>query len=353
LLKKTIDLILKEKRPDISGASGSLEFDSEYGIDPIKTFYNHWTIKDQKFEITQTISSGEVMGGELEKGSSVLLSKASEKHASLLNIDHSTYIPEQRKELWAVIISATKDWKNYRHQSDALAMYQLLKDNGVQDEKIILMLVDDITLHEKNPLPGVVRHIPEGTNIREGVEIDYLKEEVTVDNFIKIIKGEKNEKTPIVLNSDKHSNVLIFMVGHGLPGMIPFDYGGGLTSDKFKEIIEEMYQEEKYRRMFIMVEVCFGESMAMDLKTPGVVYFTGSALNEQSFGSNYDDQIKTWLADDFTHKTIMTISKNQNIYLSDLYTNVYQRVSGSHVKLKNCENFGNPDAIRIREFVTP
>jgi len=142
-------------------------------------------------------------------------------------------------------------------------------------------------------------------------------------------------------------------VNHGGEGFIPFANGGTLKAEEFSEIIEEMHENKKYRQMFIMVEVCFGESMALDLKTPGVVYFTGAAEKEPSFGCNYDSEIRAWLADDFTCKTLTTISEKPDLSISDLYTTVYERVAGSHVRLKNYANFGDISNTFISEFISP
>lgn len=351
--QKGIELLLSGKRPNIEGASGTLEFDKDYGVDPLHTYYSHWTVENNSFTNVQTISSGDIIGGMAEQGSSVYRTKASSTHFSTITPDSGLYIPKDKHDLWAVIIATSKDWNNYRHQADALAMYHLLKRNGVSDDNIILFLIDDIPYAPENPLEGQVRHVPAGEDVRKNVIIDYVGEQVTVKNLKNVLMGIKTDETPVVLDTNEHSNIFVFMVDHGLPGRLPFDFGPPLTSYELKKLVQGMYDNKRYRQMFIMVEICFGESMALDLDTPGVIYFTGSALNEQSFGANYDSEVKAWLADDFTHKVIMTISRNQNIYLSDLYIDVYGKVSGSHVRLKNCENFGNVAGTQINEFIRP
>lgn len=47
-------------------------------------------------------------------------------------------------------MTTSKGWINYRHQSDVLSNYQLLKSNGFDDEHIILILADDLAYANNN-----------------------------------------------------------------------------------------------------------------------------------------------------------------------------------------------------------
>jgi phosphatidylinositol glycan class K len=141
-------------------------------------------------------------------------------------------------------------------------------------------------------------------------------------------------------------------VNHGGNGIIPFQYGGGLNAEELGEIVEDMHQDKKYRQMLMMIEVCFAESMALNIKTPGVVVLTSASKTESSFGANYDSGIRAWLADDFTYQVLDTLSRGQDLSISDLYTIVYQRVAGSHVRLKNYSNFGDVYHTFISEFIS-
>ncbi len=351
---EAIDLILQGKVPDISGASGPLEFDAEFGVDPLETFYTHWKVEAGDFRTVETISSGESLGaGIVTGGASATMTRASKKYGKLKTGKEISYFPKERQDLWAVIIATSMDWRNYRHQADALAMYNLLKSNGVDDDKIILFLIDDIPYTARNPMKGDVHHSVDGKNLRENTVIDYSGREVTVENFKNVLSGNKTANTPTVLETNEYSNVFLYIVNHGGRRYIPFEHGGILEAEEFSEIIEDMHEHKRYRQMFIMVEVCFGESMALDLETPGVVYFTGASKNEPSFGANYDSEIKAWLADDFTHHVITTISEKPDLSIADMYTTIYKRVAGSHVRLKNYDNFGDILSTPISEFIYP
>jgi ABC-type branched-subunit amino acid transport system substrate-binding protein len=353
-MKEAIELILKGKLPDISGASGPLEFDEEFGVDPLETFYYYWRVEAGDFRKVKTVSSAESLdAGVLKSGASVYRTQASQRFAELEKIAKVGYVPREKRDFWAVIIATDKDWENYRHQSDALAMYDMLKGNGVSDENIVLFLIDDIANDPKNTPKGSVYHVVSGKNLRQGAVIDYSGSEVTEENFKNVLLGNKTPDTDVVLETDENSNVLLYIVDHGGSGYIPFSNGGELEAEELKQIIDKMHEKGRYRQMFIMVDACFGESMALELETPGVIYFTGATKKEDSLACHYDPHITSWLADDFTDRTLTALAEKPEITISELYTTVYSSVFGSHVRLMNYKNFGDIANTSMREFTSP
>ena len=306
---RAVALILKGQLPDIDGASGPLQFDKEAGVDPVESFYSLNRIENRAgvidFYTTRRFSSSESKEiGLLDEGTSAVSTRASPKFMEL-NKTGETFSPAaERKSLRAVIISTSGDWDNYRHQADALAVYQLLRNNGVSDEDIILFSVDDIPWMPQNFKQGNMRHEEEGLNLRNNAIIDYSGDSVTPENLRKVLLGQQSPSTLVVLDSNENSNILFYIVGHGMPKTINFKNGEQLSSRSLAKLVEEMYDSKKFRQMLMVVEACYGESMAFELDTPGVLFLTGSSRIESSFGANYDPKIRQWLSDEFTLQAI-------------------------------------------------
>ena len=55
---------------------------------------------------------------------------------------------------WAVLVAGSNGYFNYRHQADICHAYQILRRNGIPDERIIVMMYDDIAHNTNNPTPG-------------------------------------------------------------------------------------------------------------------------------------------------------------------------------------------------------
>jgi len=355
-INEAVGMIFDKKIPHIAGASGHIEFDKKNGVDPIQTFYSlnrvetrgdvfdFWTIR--RFSSDETANVG-----LLQEQTSAVFTQAG-KQALALQQDTALVTTEERKDLWAVIVCTSTGWKNYRHQADALAMYNLLKKNGVSDDRIIFLTEDDMPWLKENPLKGNVHHKVKGPNLRKSAEIDYTGSAVNINNLKNILLGITDANTPVVLDSNKNSNVFLYMVDHGAVGKMPFFNGEPLLSENLASIVSEMNEKEKYRQMFIMVEACFGESIGQNINSPGALFFTGASKSEASFGAVYDSKIKQWLADDFTANVINSISADPEISIKDLYMQAYSSVVGSHVQLVNYKNFGNVDA-PVSDFIMP
>ncbi len=58
-------------------------------------------------------------------------------------------------EPWAIILSGTRDFWNYRHQASACRAYQLFKSLGFnKEDQIIQLNYDDVARNELNPFRG-------------------------------------------------------------------------------------------------------------------------------------------------------------------------------------------------------
>lgn len=121
---------------------------------------------------------------------------------------------------WAVLVAGSKDYWNYRHQSDVHHSYQIMKKNGIPADQIILMVYDDIAENISNPLKGEIYNNPKGENVYDKSAISYSEKNVTAENFIAVLTGDEETATGPVLKSNKDSKIFIFFSDHGAPGFV-------------------------------------------------------------------------------------------------------------------------------------
>ena len=55
-----------------------------------------------------------------------------------------------------LLVAGSNGWFNYRHQADICHAYQIVHAHGVPDERIIVMMYDDIAYNKENPTPGMI-----------------------------------------------------------------------------------------------------------------------------------------------------------------------------------------------------
>jgi len=350
-VRTALEKIKSGPMPWITGASGGLEYDEVLGVDPISSYYSHWQVSNGTFRTLRVLDSvnstvPDKTGGESAGGSHASVGLMSSSGALL-----GTYsAPVNRTNFQAVIVGPSRGWTNYRHQSDALTVYTLLRQNGVSDEDIILMIYDDVPTVPENPLRGDVHNTPKGPNIRSAADVDYYGANVSASTFENIMTGNKSESTPVVIEGNTSTDVFVYIASHGSPGEIVFGTGNSvLTAKEFAALTDSMGQNHQYRQMAFFVDTCFGESMVTNVTAPGILYLTGAAKSEPSLGATYDPDINQWLSDEFTSSVLSSIRADGNITFRNLYPATYRKVTGSHVRMVSTGNF-NLD-MPVREYV--
>lgn len=137
-IKGTLEALRGGKKPILRGATGPLVFEPGLNMDLASYTYAHYTIDAQGIAYGERISTGDP---------SFLTSQGAfvKPGLSTKNVDQSAWMPASAKQdTWAVIAALSSGFGNYRHQADALQQYKALRDNGVPDDHIILILADDL-----------------------------------------------------------------------------------------------------------------------------------------------------------------------------------------------------------------
>ncbi|KAI8446512.1 hypothetical protein BY996DRAFT_8453384 [Phakopsora pachyrhizi] len=119
---------------------------------------------------------------------------------------------------WAVLICTSRFWFNYRHVANTLGMYQSVKRLGIPDSNIILMLADDMACNPRNMFPGTVYSNADRKLDLYGVqiEVDYRGDEVSVENFIRLLTGRVAEGTPRSKETDDRQEIERFGISDKL-----------------------------------------------------------------------------------------------------------------------------------------
>jgi glycosylphosphatidylinositol transamidase (GPIT) subunit GPI8 len=238
----------------------------------------------------------------------------------------------------AVLVAASEGWKNYRHQADVLAFYHYLKKNGYDDDRIILIVADDIAYNDKNPLKGVVRREVSGKNLYDGIEIDYRLAELTLADLKSILTSEPSAEYPVTLGSTKNDNVLFFWSGHGTQRGWEWRNTETLTA----EYAREMFSEMQFRKMFAIIETCYSGAVAQGCKgIPGLLMMTAANAYEPSKADGYDDELQVYLSNSFSSSILSHIERNPMSMLYDLYLHAFDKTLGSHVTVYNAEKYGS------------
>ena len=343
-----VDALAAGKSPYVRGASGHLRFDAKVFTNVLATTYYNFKVYNGQYIILDYNTSD---GGNRTDAT---LAGWNWKASQMQNFNNSgEFDYPVHTGNCALLVASSKEWANYRHQADVLAIYQQLKQAGYTDDRIILIAEDDIADNVSNPNKGVVQVTIGGNNVYEQVEIDYRMSELQAKDILAILSGEKSERLPIVIESTANDNVFVFWSGHGVPGALCWnDDAYGIMGDQLDETFHRMREKRSYRKLLMMVEACFsGGVMEQCRNIPGMLFVTAANGDETSKADVFNGEMKVWMSNRFTSTFIEQITENKNIALRDLYYRLFINTVGSHVMVYNAENYGNLYSADMSEFI--
>jgi legumain len=172
-----------------------------------------------------------------------------------------------------------------------------MKKGGLKDENIIVFMYDDIASSPDNPRPGVIINHPTGGDVYAGVPKDYTGKDVTVDNFLAVLLGNRSAVTGgsgKVVASGPDDHVFVYYSDHGGPGVLGMPSGDYLYAKDLVRALERKHAAGGYKNLVFYLEACESGSIFEGLLPEHIhVYATTAANAEESSWGTYcpgDDQ---------------------------------------------------------------
>jgi len=215
---------------------------------------------------------------------------------------------------WAVLVSTSKFWFNYRHAANALSFYHAIKDFGIPDANIVLMLADDVACNPRNRFPARIYNSgKKNLNLYDtDIEVDYRGLEVTGNNFIRLLTDRLEENAPRSkrLDTNENSNILIYLTGHGGEGFLKFQDTEEVSDQDFADAIHEMKEKKRFNEMLFIADTCHAESLLLKVNTPGVLGISSARVDQDSYSYPPQKNIGASVIDRFTYSSLEFLRKN-------------------------------------------
>lgn len=197
------------------------------------------------------------------------------------------------RENYAVIVSSSQYWFNYRHTINALTMYNILKEQGnFTDDRIILMLADEYAVNNRNPYKNYLTFTssdrnPSSSSIflddlykADEIEIDYRGHDVTVENLARVLSGRSGASNPLpVLPADtSEANIFVYLTGHGGDSFFKFqDVEEIMAAD-----LAALVRQRSFHKLLFMADTCQAFTLGDYMEDLENVIMIGSSLRDES-----------------------------------------------------------------------
>lgn len=258
---------------------------------------------------------------------------------------------------WAVLVSTSRFWFNYRHMANVLSMYRTVKRLGIPDSQIILMLSDDVACNPRNLFPGsVFNNMDRAIDLYgDSIEVDYRGNAVTVENFIRLLTdrwGPGHPRSKRLL-TDENSNIFIYMTGHGGNEFLKFQDAEEISSWDIADAFEQMHEKKRYNEIFFMIDTCQANTMYSKFYSPNILACGSSELDESSYSHHSDVEIGVAVIDRFTYFNLEfaeNIGKNSSLSLQDLFDYYHPDKIHSHAGVRTDLFKRDPKDVLITDF---
>ncbi len=354
---RTLMTMLKEGLPYVKlvGASGPLRFDSEACTSLIQSTYVHWTVYNNQFLTLDYMSDD----GSNRTASTLASWNWKAKMMEDIEDEDSPVQYKPLNDRYALLIQGSSGWANYRHQADVLNVYQMLRRQGWDDDHIILIISNDIAGNDNNIFQGQVSVSTYGDNLYRNALVDYSTDSLSVADIQDIMLGRSSAHLPTVLNTTDQTNVLVFWSGHGclaathkVNGFVWRDKEDIFTEDAFRSTLEQMCDQQRYRKMLFLLEPCYSRNMASQTRQiPGILAIASANSTESSFADFHSAELRIWMSDRFSNNLVATLSEKPDQTYRELYEYLYTHTLGSHVYVENSYWFGNLCKSTLGEFI--
>ncbi|KAI5846796.1 peptidase C13 family-domain-containing protein [Tricharina praecox] len=220
----------------------------------------------------------------------------------------------QHTSNWAVLVSTSRFWFNYRHLANVLSMYRTVKRLGIPDSQIILMLADDVACNPRNIFPAsVFNNADRGLDLYgDNIEVDYRGYEVTVENFIRLLTDRVEPDTPRSkrLLTDERSNIFVYMTGHGGNEFLKFQDAEEISAFDIADAFEQMWEKKRYHQMLFMIDTCQANTMYSKFYSPNILATGSSKLDQSSYSHHADNDVGVAVIDRYTYYNLEFLETN-------------------------------------------
>ncbi|KAK9355176.1 peptidase C13 family-domain-containing protein [Lipomyces doorenjongii] len=270
---------------------------------------------------------------------------------------------------WAVLVSTSRFWFNYRHLANALSMYRTVKRLGIPDSQIILMLADDVACNPRNAFPGTVYNNADRALdlYSNNIEVDYRGYEVTVDTFLRVLTDKVDRRTTPRskrLLTDENSNIFIYLTGHGGNEFLKFQDAEEVSAFDIADAFAQMWETKRYHEILFMIDTCQANTMYSKFYSPNILAVGSSELDESSYSHHADSDVGVAVIDRFTYynlEFLEKVDKGSELMMKDLFDSYDPVKIHSHAGVRTdlynrnlsevpiTDFFGNVQAVEIDE----
>ena len=129
--------------------------------------------------------------------------------------------------------------------------------------------------------------------------------------FIRLLTDRLPAEVPASkrLGSDRGSNVLIYLTGHGGDEFLKFQDAEEIGGWDVADALAQMYQMGRYNELLFMVDTCQANTLYSRMYSPNIIATGSSALGQSSYSHHADNDVGVAVIDRWTYYVLEFLEK--------------------------------------------
>ncbi|CAG2105623.1 unnamed protein product [Medioppia subpectinata] len=270
----------------------------------------------------------------------------------MLSVNGVPFIPQSdpgsNGKNWVVLCAGSGEWLNYFVQADIYHAYQLVRSQGIPDENIIVMHIDDVAHNPSNPTPGIVVNHDNGTDVYHAVTKHYTGDHVTVKNFLGVLQSDQElvKQGKNVVNSGPNERIFVYitdtdlysirfgeivitngivsefkgptlyLLSNGEKEVVLFPNNTVLHAEELNNVLKTMHTNKRFSHMVFYLGSCLAGSIFANYLPADINVYALAASRPDEYGAQYSYD---YLHRAFTASYFATMwFENSQIYYPDM-----------------------------------
>ncbi|KAI5187338.1 GPI-anchor transamidase subunit K [Nematocida sp. AWRm78] len=193
----------------------------------------------------------------------------------------------------AILINCSWQYENYRHFSNVIALQSILESNGFTPKDISVFskqdLLDDKRMREK--------HIKtDYFTLEKNKNYTPISRNTSYFDILNMISGNDS----ILLNTNEHTNLLIYITGHGGNGFIKYCNRTYLYKNDITDALINLQRIRKLKSVLFIADTCQADTLIDKSRLPENVTFVSTSLKgESSHSTTFSERLNVFPIDLF------------------------------------------------------
>nr|AGE96613.1 putative peptidase [Encephalitozoon cuniculi] len=233
---------------------------------------------------------------------------------------------------YAILLNSSRGFYNYRHMANVYVFYNVLRQNGFEDDQILIVSYENQIQDIRNSDQG-------GVYIDEDSKIPYSAFSPTsnvLEELLNAIAGN-NAK---LKDADESSNIFIYLNGHGNEAFLKFGNIHFMTRDDLMPRISKL--AARVNKILLVIDTCQADALVDRSALPrNVLVVATSKIGQPAISSFSSSLICANVIDNFPYFFFKRFGKGigRKVRLMDLLAELNKEPLGSELVFDERKDF--------------